>query len=214
MRLRYVKAALGEIEKSPYVVHDPFGAKGKWNDLFGNNNPLHLEIGTGKGRFLMDLAGLNPDISYVGMEKYSSVLYRAIQKMEDEPLPNLFFVNEDAVRLDEIFGENEVDRIYLNFSDPWPKKLHALRRLTSERFLPLYEKTLSPGSHIEFKTDNEGLFDYSVESLRENSWNILQMTRDLHNDPVMLRGNTMSEYEAKFSAMGNPIYKLIAAPGS
>ena len=148
----------------------------------------------GKGQFLMELARRNPDINYLGMERYSSVLLRALQKMEEEPLPNLYFLCEDAA----------------NFSDPWPKARHAKRRLTSTEFLARYNQVLASDGRIEFKTDNMDLFDFSLESVEEAGWKLVGCSRDLHHDPTMNEGNIMTEYEEKFSAKGNPIYKLIA----
>ena len=164
----------------------------------------------GKGQFLMELARRNPDINYLGMERYSSVLLRALQKMEEEPLPNLYFLCEDAAELPEMFAKEELNRIYLNFSDPWPKARHAKRRLTSTEFLARYNQVLAADGRIEFKTDNMDLFDFSLESVEEAGWKLVGCSRDLHHDQTMNEGNIMTEYEEKFSAKGNPIYKLIA----
>ena len=177
----------------------------------GNDQPIHIEIGMGKGKFIMALAKQNPQINYVGIEKYSSVLLRGLQKMEEEPLENIRFVRMDAENICEMFDRNEVSRIYLNFSDPWPKDRHAKRRLTSRQFLSLYQKILSSSGLLEFKTDNIGLFDFSLEEVRESSWILQSFTRDLHHDENMNRGNIMTEYEEKFSAKGNPICKLVAS---
>ena len=155
------------------------------------------------------MARLNPDINFVGIEKYSSVLLRAIQKMEEETLPNLIFIRMDAEDITEVFEEGEVDRIYLNFSDPWPKDRHAKRRLESRQFLERYKSILKDGGLIEFKTDNNDLFDFALEEVKEAGWEMIAFTRDLHNNKELCEGNIMTEYEAKFSAMGNPINKYI-----
>ena len=166
----------------------------------------------GKGRFISTLAAQNPDINYVGIEKYSSVLLRAVEKQEELQLPNLRFIRMDAENICEVFGAGEVDRIYLNFSDPWPKDRHAKRRLTSRQFLERYDQFLAPDGRIEFKTDNQDLFTFSVEEIEESPiWNLDASTRDLHHDSKMNEGNIMTEYEEKFSSMGNPICKLIAS---
>ena len=163
----------------------------------------------GKGRFIMDMAKSHPDINYVGIEKYSSVLLRGIQKMEAEPLPNLYFIRMEAEEIMEVFGHAEVDKIYLNFSDPWPKDRHAKRRLPSREFLNRYREILSEEGTIEFKTDNQVLFTFALEELEPAGWHLDQVTYDLHHDEVMMQGNIMTEYEERFSSMGNPIYKYI-----
>lgn len=209
MRLRNVRGAREALQESDFTVNEPSEYRGKWLELFENNNPLHIEIGTGKGRFLMTLAEQNPDINYVGIEKFSSVLIRAIEKQRELALPNLYFIRMDAENIEEVFAEGEVDRIYLNFSDPWPKDRHAKRRLTSKQFFARYDKILDKNGRVEFKTDNRDLFDFSVESVKEAGWNLSAVTYDLHNSD-MNGGNIMTEYEIKFSEMGNPIHKLIA----
>lgn len=212
MRLRNIKGAGEAVAASTYVVQEPEQQAGNWNTLFGNTNPIHIEIGMGKGRFLMTLARQNPGINYVGIERYSSVLIRALQKMETDPLSNLLFLCIDAGCLEQIFAPVEAGRIYLNFSDPWPKDRHARRRLTSPEYLSRYRKVLDGSGHVEFKTDNEALFDFSLESIEAAGWKLAGCTRNLHLDPEMNAGNVMTEYEEKFSAKGNPIYKLIALP--
>ena len=165
MRLRHIPGAEQMIEESPYVIHEPKEKKGTWKEIFGNDHPIHIEIGMGKGRFLMDLAALNPDINYIGIERYTSVLLRAVQKMNENPLPNVHFLCVDAATLPEIFGAEEVDRIYLNFSDPWPKDRHAKRRLTYRDFWARYKEILKPEGQVIFKTDNRPLFDFSLEEV-------------------------------------------------
>lgn len=212
MRLKNIAGSREVIADSKFVIHEPQNQKGKWQDLFGNKNPIQIEIGMGKGRFLMELAAGNPDINYIGIEKYSSVLLRAVQKMEENELPNLRFIRMDAEDLCEVFDKEEVDKIYLNFSDPWPKARHARRRLTSSGFLERYARVLVPGGELEFKTDNRALFDFSLDQVEGTAgWELKMHTRDLHHNEVMNAGNIMTEYEEKFSAMGNPIFKLIAA---
>ena len=164
----------------------------------------------GKGRFLSELAALHPDINYVGIEKYSSVLLRAIEKQQEDPQDNLKFIRMDAEEIAEVFAPDEVERIYLNFSDPWPKDRHARRRLTSRQFLARYDQILVPEGRVEFKTDNRPLFDFSLEEVEAAGWKLSASTYDLHRDPVLNEGNVMTEYEAKFSALGNPIHKYIA----
>lgn len=209
MRLRNIPGSRDVIAENEYVVHDERSVRGKWNLVFGNDNPVRIEIGMGKGRFICEQASLNPDVNYVGIEKYSSVLLRAIQKQEELKLPNLKFIRMDAEEIALVFGKDEVDRIYLNFSDPWPKDRHAKRRLPSRQFLKRYDSFLKKDGVIEFKTDNRDLFDYAVIEARESGWNIDGITYDLHNDPQMNEGNIMTEYEERFSSMGNPIFKYI-----
>lgn len=209
MRLRNVTGSREYIADSRFVVHEPSKRKSKWKNLFGNANPLHIEIGMGKGRFIMQLAKENPGINYVGIEKYSTVLLRAIQKMEAEELPNLVFIRMDAEEICDVFDKDEVDRIYLNFSDPWPKDRHAKRRLESREFLARYDQCLKKNGRIEFKTDNRMLFDFAVEEVAAAGWNMDAISYDLHKENEMMIGNVMTEYEEKFSSMGNPIYKYI-----
>lgn len=211
MRLRNITGSREMIAESRFVVHEPQEYKGRWRELFSNDNPLRIEIGMGKGRFIMDLARMHPEINYVGIEKYSSVLLRGIQKMETDPLPNLYFIRMEAEEIADVFGREEVERIYLNFSDPWPKDRHVKRRLPSREFLKRYDEILVRDGVIEFKTDNEDLFRFALEEIAPAGWQLLQMTEDLHHDEKMLAGNVMTEYEEKFSALGNPIYKYVIA---
>ena len=193
------------------MVFEPKELRGKWRALFGNDNPLHLEIGCGKGRFAIGMAELHPDVNFIAVEREEGALIMAAERCEEHPLPNLRFVSFDAAELREVFAPAEVDRIYLNFSDPWPKARHARRRLTSNEFFKLYDQVLTADGTVEFKTDNRPLFDFSVEELETSELFVLdQLSYDLHNDNTMNQGNIMTEYEAKFSSMGNPICKLIA----
>jgi tRNA (guanine-N7-)-methyltransferase len=214
MRLRNIPGSREAIAGSDYVIHEEESRAGSWHEIFGNDHPIHIEIGMGKGKFIMALAKANPQINYIGIEKYSSVLIRALEKMEQEnetePLTNLCFIRMDAENITKVFGEGEVDRIYLNFSDPWPKDRHAKRRLTSKEFFARYDQILNKEGRVEFKTDNRDLFDFSVESVKEAGWTLQAVTYDLHHDEELVQGNVMTEYEERFSAMGNPIHKLIA----
>ncbi len=211
MRLRNIAGSREVIAESPYVVRENeiFECRGQWNEIFGNHNPLHIEIGMGKGKFIHTMAKLYPQINYVGIEKYSSVLLRAIQKMEEEELPNLRFLRMDAEDIIQVFDRNEVDKIYLNFSDPWPKDRHAKRRLPSREFLARYDLILKKDGRLEFKTDNRQLFDFAVEELKPAGWTADVITYDLHKDESLMEGNVMTEYEEKFSSMGNSINKYI-----
>lgn len=210
MRLRNIPGADEAIAESPYCINEPETQKGNWQQLFGNDAPIHIEIGMGKGQFLTRLAKENPHINYIGIERYSSVLLRALQKMEQEPLSNLRFLCIDAASITEIFEKNEVDKIYLNFSDPWPKDRHAKRRLTSRQFFTRYNDILKPDGNVEFKTDNRDLFLFSLDEVEEAGWKLAAHTFDLHHDETLNQGNIMTEYEEKFSSLGNPIHKLIA----
>ena len=214
MRLRNIPGAKDAIIESPYVIQEPESEKGCWGAAFPRKQPLHIEVGMGKGRFLMDMARLHPEINYVGIEMYDSVLLRAIQKMEEleaagQKLSNLVFMRMDARLLPEVFDKGEVAKIYLNFSDPWPKARHAKRRLTSREFLARYDQILEKDGVVEFKTDNRELFEFSLEEVPEAGWTLVEHTFDLHHDEKMMQGNVMTEYEEKFSSMGNPICKMV-----
>ena len=210
MRLKNIPGADEAIADSPHCIQEPMAEKGRWHLIFGNENPIHIEIGMGKGQFIMKLAKEHPDINYIGIERYSSVLLRALQKMEIEPLPNIRFLCMDASIITEVFDKEEVAKIYLNFSDPWPKERHAKRRLTSRQFFERYDKILAGNGVVEFKTDNDDLFAFSMEEVAEAGWTLDAHTFGLHHDPVLNEGNVMTEYEEKFSSLGHPIHKLIA----
>lgn len=219
MRLRNITGSREAIAGSAYVVPEELQARcpGTWKDIFGNGHPIHVEIGMGKGKFIHTMAMGHPDVNYVGIEKYSSVLLRAIQKMEREELPNLKFLRMDAENVDKVFGPGEVDRIYLNFSDPWPKDRHAKRRLPSREFLARFARIIRAGGRLEFKTDNQTLFAFALEELAcAPGWELEASTWDLHRDALLMQGNVMTEYEEKFSAMGNPIckYIIVRKPGA
>lgn len=210
MRLRNVPGSREAIADNDMAINEPTELKGKWKEEFGNDKPIRIEIGMGKGKFITTLAMENPDINYIGIEKYSSVLIRAIERCEEIEVPNLRFIRMEAEYICDVFEKGEVDRIYLNFSDPWPKDRHAKRRLTSKQFFERYDVILKKDGIVEFKTDNDLLFQFSLEQVPEAGWELIEQTWDLHNDERLMQGNVMTEYESKFSQMGNPIHKLIA----
>ena len=214
MRLRNIPRSEEVLANSPYVVQEPAAAKGKWRELFKeqdeeNKKLLNLEVGTGKGRFILELAARHPEQLYVGLEKFSSVLLRVAERQQELMLPNLLLIRGEAELLTTYFAQGEADRIYLNFSDPWPKARHAKRRLPSKEFLARYDEILSPDGVIEFKTDNRELFDFAVEEVPNSPFEIVQITYDLHHDEAMNEGNIMTEYEERFSGKGNLICKYI-----
>lgn len=212
MRLRNIPRAKSTIEVHQDVIKDAENWKGRWEKIFGNTAPIHIEIGMGKGRFLLQTAARNPDVNYIGIERYSSVLLRAIERhdtQEFQDLANVRFLCMDAHDLENIFARGEVDRIYLNFSDPWPKDRHAKRRLPSREFLARYDGILKEDGQIEFKTDNEDLFRFALEELEPAGWKAERVSYDLHHDEDMRKDNIMTEYEERFSSMGNPIYKYV-----
>ena len=204
MRLKNIKGAKERIELSNYIIKDPYKEKGKYSKLFGNNNPIHLEIGTGKGDFLITMAEKYPRINFIGIEKYDSVLIRAIEKVDTKNLKNIYFIREEAEHIDDMFAK-EIEKIYLNFSDPWPKARHAKRRLTSPLLLQKYEKVFKKAKTIQMKTDNRHLFEYSLISLVENGYKIDEVNLDLYEDE--LKDNVPTEYETKFVQAGAKIYR-------
>ena len=195
MRLRNIPGSREAIVQNQWCIQNPEEQKGRWQQLFENQHPIHMEIGMGKGQFLLTLAEQNPNLNYIGIEKYSSVLLRGLQKMEEQPLQNLRFIRMEAEDLTNCFAKDEISRIYLNFSDPWPKDRHAKRRLTSKEFLSRYDQVLKPEGQVEFKTDNQPLFDFSLEQIELACWTLTACTRDLHHDTSMNAGNIMTEYE-------------------
>lgn len=211
MRLRNVPGSREVIAAHPLCILEENPQAGNWAGIFGSDRPIHIEVGMGKGQFITTLAIQNPEINYIGIEKYSSVLVRGLEKLEAlEPCPsNIRFIRMDAENICSMFAEGEVSRIYLNFSDPWLKDRHAKRRLTSLQFLKRYNKILAPGGQIEFKTDNRDLFQFSLEQVEPAGWKLISSTWDLHHDETMNSGNVMTEYEQKFSAQGNPICKMV-----
>lgn len=205
MRLKNIKGAKEAINNSDYVIKNPEEYKGKYQQLFNNNNPIYLEIGMGKGKFIIDNALKYPNINFIGIEKFDSVLLRACQKLEEKDIPNLKLIRFDATEIENIF-DKEIDRIYLNFSDPWPKARHEDRRLTSKRFLNRYLK-ICRNNEIIIKTDNKDLFEFSKESLKEFGYQILEIDENLDS---LNNENIMTEYEEKFVAKGLNIYKIYA----
>ena len=204
MRLKNVKGANEIIVLGKYYVLDPKENKAKWKSVFGNDNPIYIEIGMGKGDFIIENAKRYKNINFIGIEKYDSVVVRAIQKSNELELDNLRIVRMDAKDINLVF-DKEVDLIYLNFSDPWPKDRHAKRRLTSPNFLRLYDDIFRDKCHIIMKTDNVLLFDYSLDSLTNYGYEIKYMTRDLD---CWNKDNIMTEYESKFYNKGVKINKL------
>ena len=206
MRLRNVKNAEAIVENSNYVINNPKDYIGKYNDLFKNNNEIHIEIGMGKGDFIIGMAKKCPNINFIGIEKYESVMVRAIEKLENESLNNLRLIRMDAIEIDKVFNQ-EIDTLYLNFSDPWPKKRHAKRRLTSPVFLGLYDKIFKGIPHIIQKTDNIGLFASSIENLSVYGYTLEKVSLDLKNEDI---DNVITEYENKFMEKGININYLNA----
>ncbi|WP_010096192.1 tRNA (guanosine(46)-N7)-methyltransferase TrmB [Ornithinibacillus scapharcae] len=195
-------------ENSDLVIPNPDQYKSKWHELFGNDNPIHVEIGTGKGQFIVGMAKQFPNINFIGIELAKSVIVTAAQKVQESEQTNIKLIQENAENLNEIFATNEVSTVYLNFSDPWPKNRHEKRRLTSHSFLERYENILHPEGQLIFKTDNRGLFEYSLVSFSRFGMLLEEVSLDLHQlaDPT----NIMTEYEEKFSAKGQPIHRCKA----
>ncbi|MGN0953531.1 tRNA (guanosine(46)-N7)-methyltransferase TrmB [Dialister sp.] len=192
-------------------LEEPTSQKGRWREVFPHpENELHVEFGTGKGQFISGMASIHPDVNYIGMEVQEGVIYYAAKKTAEKepPLTNVRLILGDVSEILNIFGEGEVDVIYLNFSDPWPKKRHAKRRLTYRDFLKRYALILKEGGEIRFKTDNKDLFDFSIEEFKAMGWELSDVTYDLHANPV--EGDVETEYEEKFSRKGNPVCRLIA----
>lgn len=210
MRIRNVRGARERVASHKKVIKTPELYKGRWRELFNNTHPIYIEIGMGKGQFIVTHAKNNRDINYIGFEKMTNVLFKALDKIDaQEELNNMYVVRLDAENLLDIFDVSEVDGLYLNFSDPWPKDRHAKKRLTSVKFLERYNSVLKPNSTITFKTDNQSLFDFSLEQMEAYGLHIESVTRDLHSSPAATN-NIMTEYERKFTAKGMPIYRVIA----
>lgn len=194
------------------VLIQPNELQGKWKSIFNNENPIYIEVGMGKGQFIIENAKRFPNINFLGIERFDNVMVKALDKLLlEDKLPNLRFVLIDATFINDFFDNDEISRIYLNFSDPWPKARHEKRRLTSQSFLKKYQDILQKDGIIQFKTDNFDLFEYSVESFNNYKMKLLEVNRDLHNNTDDL--NIMTEYEEKFSSMGNKIYRLTAKFG-
>lgn len=210
MRLRNVKGSKETIAASPLVIQNITEKKGHWNEIFEKEQPLYIEIGMGKGQFILEMARRNPDKNFIGIEKYSSVLVRALEKCEEFSGNNLRFIRMDAETITDVFDTHEISGIYLNFSDPWPKDRHAKRRLTYRDYWNRYNEILKPEGKVIFKTDNRPLFDFSLEEAAAAEWTLENVSYDLHHSPEA-EGNVMTEYEAKFSSLGHPIHRLVAS---
>ncbi len=210
MRLRNKPGAHDKINEHPErVISTPADFRGNWKkEVFKNENPIHIEIGMGKGTFVNGMAKLHPDVNFIGVEKYTSVIVSALELTLEQDLPNVRLLNIDANTLPEIFEKGELAQIYLNFSDPWPKNRHEKRRLTHESFLAMYESVLVKGGEVHLKTDNQGLFEYSLESFSRYGMIVKNISLDLHKSEI--KGNVMTEYEQKFSRKGNRIYRCEA----
>ena len=206
MRRKNITGAKDKVNKSEYILDE--NVKVDLSKLFNNNNPVHIEIGMGKGRFIINMAKENPNINFIGLEKYSSIILQATKKLENEDLPNLKLINVDAEKLLDLFDKKSIDLIYLNFSDPWPKKRQAKRRLTHENFLKMYDELLKNKGEIYFKTDNRGLFEFSLESITNYGFKIKNVNLDLHNS-ILDFHNIETEFEEKYGA-NSPIYRLEA----
>ncbi len=204
MRLKNVKNAKEKVAKSEYIIEKPEEYKGNYKKVFKNENDIHLEIGMGKGNFIINMAKKYPDINFIGIEMFDSVIVRAVEKLESEEINNLKLIKFDATNIEDIF-QNEISTIYLNFSDPWPKNRHEKRRLTSDRFLNKYEKIFKEKCHIIQKTDNRKLFEFSLMSYVNYGYKIKEISLDLNKDE---KENVQTEYEEKFTNLGYPIYMV------
>lgn len=205
VRLKHVKGADEKIKTSKYIILNPKEYKGRVNKLFQNNNPIYIEIGMGKGKFIINNAIKYPNINFIGIEKYDSVIVRAVENLEDKEIPNLKLFRMDATNIEEIF-DKEIDKIYLNFSDPWPKERHAKRRLTSDIFLKKYDNIFKNSKQIIMKTDNRHLFEYSLKSFTDYGYKIEDISLNLYEDEYP--NNIATEYEEKFHSKGYPIYRV------
>lgn len=209
MRLRNVPGAREMLQSHPNFIEEPEKLKGKWAEYFQNEHPIHIEIGSGKGKFITTLASQKSDINFISIEKFATVLLKLVKKIPEEGLPNLAILNTDAENLAQYFEQGEISRIYLNFSDPWPKKRHAGRRLTHVRFLEAFKALLKEDGVISFKTDNQALFDFSIEQFELAGYLLQDITYDLHKSPLA-EENVTTEYEERFLNQGMPIYALTA----
>lgn len=205
MRLRNVKGAKEIIDNSPYIIKNPIDYRGNYQKIFENNNPIHIEIGMGKGDFIIENAKKYPNINFIGIEKFDSVIVRAVQKLENEEIPNLKLIKIDANEIDDVF-DKEISVIYLNFSDPWPKARHAKRRLSSEIFLNKYDSVFIDKKRIIMKTDNRKLFEYSIKSFTDYGYRIEDISLNLYEDDI--KNNVPTEYETRFHNRGCLIYKV------
>ncbi|MBU9721074.1 MULTISPECIES: tRNA (guanosine(46)-N7)-methyltransferase TrmB [Bacillaceae] len=209
MRLRNKPWAERVIVENPQIVEpEPRKWRGKWNEIFGNNHPIHVEVGTGKGRFVTRLGEAHPEWNVIGVEKYDSVIITGVERLQENPQQNVRLLKEDVTELTEFFAPNEIDRLYINFTDPWPKNRHAKRRLTHEGYLKQYKEVLKETGEIHMKTDNQGLFEYSLESLSQFGFKLKNICLDLHKSDI--QGNIMTEYEERYNKRGMKIYRVEA----
>lgn len=209
MRLRHKPWASEELKKRDHIViQNPNDMAGKWKETFGQYDEIHVEVGTGKGKFLVGMGELHPNVLYIGVEKYQSVLYTAMERVEQAELENVKLLSQDVADLADFFAPGEIDRFYINFTDPWPKSRHEKRRLTYKSFLSLYENLLVKQGEIHFKTDNQGLFEYSLHSFSLYGMILNQVSLNLHESGI--EGNVMTEYEEKFSKKQMRIYRCEA----
>ena len=209
MRMRKKKNCAARIERCGDIrITDPENHKGKWNEVFGNDKPIHVEIGCGKGSFIVGMAKMYPDVNFIAIEKVEDVIVMAMEKAIANEIENVRFMDLDAERIEEFFEKGEIKRIYLNFSDPWKKGKQAKRRLTHKNFLDRYKKVLNSGDYIWFKTDNQKLFEFSLNSFCAEGFKLRNITLDLHNSGF--EGNVITEYEQRFMDLGQPIYRLEA----
>ena len=207
MRVRRVPGAYEALtELKTYFIEKPEEHKGKWREVFGNDHPIHAEFGGGKGKFIIEMAMKYPEVNFIMVDAVTEVVLKAAQRAERHHLPNLKIVMLDLRFAENYFAEQELDRIYLNFSDPWPKKRHYKRRLTHREFLEIYKRILKTDGWIHFKTDNRGLFEFSLNEFAETDMIMRNITLDLH--ALGCEDNVMTEYESKFSSMGHPIYRI------
>ncbi|MBQ3124329.1 MAG: tRNA (guanosine(46)-N7)-methyltransferase TrmB [Clostridia bacterium] len=209
MRMRKKKNCAARIERCGDIrITDPEAHKGKWNEVFGNDNPIHVEIGCGKGSFVVGMAKMYPDVNFIAIEKVEDVIVMAMEKAIENEVKNVLFMDLDAERIEDFFEKGEIERIYLNFSDPWKKSKQAKRRLTHKNFLDRYKKVLNSGDFIWFKTDNRKLFEFSLNSFCAEGFRLQNITLDLHDSGFT--GNVITEYEQRFIDLGQPIYRLEA----
>ena len=211
MRVKYRKGAPEYLQaNTQVVVENPADYKGRWSERFGNSQPIQIEVGCGKGAFVIGMAQKHPDINFIAIDLQLSVLSYALDRALEANLPNVQMILANGSALSEYFADGEVDQVYLNFSDPWPKTRHEKRRLTYKSFLATYEQILKPNGQIHFKTDNRGLFEYSLVSMTNYGMKLNRVWLDLHADEEFAAENVMTEYEAKFSKKGQVIYRLEA----
>ncbi len=209
MEYNKIKNADKIIEKSPYLIQNPTQYKNKWSDLFENKNPIHIELGTGRGDFIINMAKTYPKINFIGIELVDSQLVKAVDRLSNLNLPNLKLINMDARNIDQVFGK-EIHTIYLTFSEPWPKKIDEKKRFTHISYLKLYDKIFKKHKHIILKTDNKGLFAYSLESLSQYWYTFERVSLDLHHNEIPIP-NIMTDFEKRYYEEGRPIYYLEAS---